>query len=121
MHFDRNWFCMSTCYAHKFLTVMNAVAAAVCFIIVYRFGCVITSVLVCLADSVAVRAANVLNFEHWAMIRAFRCVAHLSPLWIQMETMRLMNMDAAMMPAIQVSDDAVAQTVMVYFPLLSVV
>ena len=49
---------------------------------------------------------------------AFWFVVHLSPLWIQMETMRLMNMDAATMPAIQVSDDAVAHTVMVYFPLL---
>ena len=52
---------------------------------------------------------------------AFGFVVHLSPLWIQMDTIRLMNMDAATMPAIQVSDDAVAHTVMFYFPLLSVV
>ena len=125
---DRNWFCMSTgcsdshvshllpgdAFAHVFHEKLVSGDSD-------GFGGVITSVLVCLTNSVAIGAANVLDYEHWAMIRAFRCVAHLSPLWIQMDTIRLMNMDAATMPAIQVIDDAVAHTVMVYFPLLPVV
>ena len=64
-----------------------------------------------------------IGWKHNCILQAFAFwfVVHLSPLWIQMDTIRLMNMDAATMPAIQVSDDAVAHTVMVYFPLLSVV